>query len=80
MWQNSLKYPYLPVPVNFSEEAGSVGSQNGSKKSKKVEIVGITVGVSIVLSGLIICFVWKRKMPLQSVRKDKIGHRGTTNL
>ncbi|KAM7506167.1 hypothetical protein LguiB_005071 [Lonicera macranthoides] len=58
------------------EEAGSVGSQNGSKRGKKVEIVGITVGISIVLSGLIICFVWKRKMVLQSARKDRIGHRG----
>ncbi|KAK2987262.1 hypothetical protein RJ640_017565 [Escallonia rubra] len=55
---------------------GSAGSAGGSEKTKQIlMIAGITIGICLVLSGLVICFVRKRKT-LQSSLKDKIKHRG----
>ncbi|KAK3032631.1 hypothetical protein RJ639_036591 [Escallonia herrerae] len=65
---------YVRVAAADSDSAeGSVGSAGGSDKTKQILMVaGIIIGICFVLSGVIICFVWKRK-----TLKEKIKHRGT---
>lgn len=63
-----------------SDDAGSVGSGGGSDKTKQIiKVIGITVGIVILLSGLTVYFVWKRK-GLQAIRKGKKQQKGIENL
>ncbi|KAH0987386.1 hypothetical protein GBA52_014563 [Prunus armeniaca] len=60
----------------------SVGStqefcQDGDGKTKRlIMIVGIVVGIGILLAGLAICFVWKRKLAIMN--RGRIEQKGTT--
>ncbi|KAA8515418.1 hypothetical protein F0562_018971 [Nyssa sinensis] len=67
---------YLRVAASDLEQAGSIGSENGSDKTKQIATVaGTTVGICVLLLGVISCFVWKRKA-LQRAMKARIEHRG----
>uniref|UniRef100_A0A5B6ZU00 Receptor-like serine/threonine-protein kinase n=1 Tax=Davidia involucrata TaxID=16924 RepID=A0A5B6ZU00_DAVIN len=67
---------YVRVAASDLEQAGSIGSENGSDKTKRIiTVAGTTVGTCVLLFGLITCFVWKRKA-LRRAKKEKIEHRG----
>ena len=57
-----------------------MGIKKSSDKSEQtIKVVGITVGVGVLLLGLIILFVWNKKR-MDRVLKEKIEHRGTNEL
>lgn len=57
-----------------SAYSGSADSGNGSDKTKEIiMVIGITVSI-VLLSGLTVFFVWKRK-GLQMIWKEKTERR-----
>lgn len=67
---------YVRVAASDLENGGSGGSQKGSSKTKTVIIAtSIALGMVILLSGLTICFVRKRKA-LKKAQISKILRKG----
>lgn len=61
--------------LGTASQLGGVGSKHGSEKTKEVEVISFTVGISILLTGLTICIIKKRRA-LTIVLKEKIRHKG----
>lgn len=67
---------YVRLAASEIDDSGSEGSGSGSDKTKKIIMaIGITVGAVILLSGLTVCLLWKRK-ELQRIQNGKTRQRG----
>ncbi|KAF5472085.1 hypothetical protein F2P56_008827 [Juglans regia] len=65
---------YVRLAASEIAYSGSADSGNGSDKTKEIiMVIGITVGI-VLLSGLTVFFVWKRK-GLQMIWKEKTERR-----
>ncbi|KAG7964091.1 hypothetical protein I3843_09G150600 [Carya illinoinensis] len=74
--QGSGQDLHVRLAASEIDDGGSASSGKGSDRTKHIiTIVSITVVIVILLSGLAICFVWKRNR-FQRIRKGKTQSKG----
>ncbi|KAK4491706.1 hypothetical protein RD792_002472 [Penstemon davidsonii] len=67
---------YLRVPQGDLEQQGAVGSEDDSGKTEKIiKIAGFTGGIGILLVGLAIFLLW-RKRKSRNAQSNILGNRG----
>ncbi|XP_059292821.1 receptor-like serine/threonine-protein kinase SD1-8 [Lycium ferocissimum] len=74
---------YVRVASSDAVQSGGVGSGNSSGKTKKIAIAaGITIGIALVLFGVTLCFLSKRRKYQRSIYqrsiRTKSGNKGTS--